>query len=157
MPERSAGLLMYRRRGEHLEVLLVHPGGPFFARKDAGAWTIPKGLLDGDEEPLDAAVREFREETSFAVEGVDFIELGDVRLASGKLVQAWAVAGDCDPAQLRSNTFELEWPPRSGRRQSYPEVDRAAWFDVESARTALNPAQAPFLDRLLAALEPRAE
>ncbi len=154
MPERSAGLLMYRRGGERLEVLLVHPGGPFFTRKDAGAWTIPKGLLDGDEEPLDAALREFREETSFAVEARDFVELGEVRLASGKLVLAWACAGDCDPTQVQSNTFELEWPPRSGLRRSYPEVDRAAWFDVPSARAALNPAQAPFLDRLLAALEP---
>ena len=146
----SAGLLMYRRRGGALEVLLVHPGGPFFAKKDAGAWSMPKGLVATGEDPLDAARREFAEETSLAIDTGDFIALGDVRTKGRKRVLAWAFEGDGDASAVHSNTFELEWPPRSGRIQSFPEVDRATWFDVAEARVKIHAAQAPFLDRLLA-------
>ena len=151
---------MYRRadplRGASaLEVLLVHPGGPFFARKDAGAWTLPKGLPNEGEPLLDAAVREFEEETSLSARASDYLPLGAVVLASGKRVSAWAFEGDCDPASVRSNTFELEWPPKSGVVRSFPEVDRAGWFDLETARAKLAPAQAPFLERLVAALGER--
>ena len=150
----SAGLLMYRRRppAAAIEVLAVHPGGPFFAAKDDGAWTIPKGEIDPGEAPLASAVREFEEETGFATAGAK-LDLGSVKQANGKLVRAWAFEGDCDPAGLRSNSFELEWPPRSGRRQSFPEVDRAAFFDPATARRKLNPAQAAFVDRLIELLE----
>ena len=154
-PLRSAGLLMYRRSAGALEVLLVHPGGPFFARKDAGAWTVPKGLVDAGEDALDAAVREFVEETSFEVCTRDFLALGEVRQKGGKTVVAWAFEGDCDPAQLASNTVAIEWPPKSGRWQEVPEVDRAAWCDLGSARVRINPAQIAFLDRLSEALAER--
>jgi predicted NUDIX family NTP pyrophosphohydrolase len=147
----SAGLLLYRRREGTLEVLLVHPGGPFWARKDAGAWSIPKGEIDPTEEPLVAARREFREETGLAVEG-RFQPLAPITQAGGKVVQAWAVEGDLDPAALQSNTFSIEWPPRSGRQQAFPEVDRAAWFPVGVAREKINPAQAALLDELQAAV-----
>jgi predicted NUDIX family NTP pyrophosphohydrolase len=146
----SAGLLLYRRRGGALEVLLAHPGGPFWARKDAGAWSIPKGEIDPTEEPLAAARREFSEETGVAVEG-RFQPLAPITQAGGKVVQAWAVEGDLDPAALRSNTFSIEWPPRSGRQQSFPEIDRAAWFRLEVARKKINPAQVALLDELQAA------
>ena len=149
----SAGLLMYRGAGDRLEVLLVHPGGPFFANKDDGSWSVPKGLVDDGEDELAAAQREFREETGFALEAERFLELGDVRLKSGKRVVAWACAGDCDPDELASNSFELEWPPRSGRTRSFPEVDRAAWFDLSTANAKINECQAPFLQRLVQALE----
>jgi predicted NUDIX family NTP pyrophosphohydrolase len=129
-------------------VLLVHPGGPFWARKDLGAWSIPKGELDGDEEPSACARREFTEETGTALPEGALDDLGTVKLKSGKLVYAFAVAGDLDPETLLSNTFELEWPPRSGRMQTFPEVDRAGWFDLAAAREKLNPAQAAFVDRL---------
>lgn len=144
---------MYRFREGGLEVLLVHPGGPFFAKKDGGAWSIPKGLIGDGEDALEAAKREFIEETGFPVGSEEFVELGEVRLASGKEVGAWAFPGDCDPADLSSNTFELEWPPKSGRRQSFPEIDRAAWFSLEEARHKVNPAQRPLLERLLERLE----
>ena len=121
----SAGLLMYRHRDGALEVLLVHPGGPFFAKKDAGAWSVPKGIVENGEADLDAARREFEEETSFAVTTERFLELGEVRQKGGKRVRAWAFEGDCDPSEFESNTFELEWPPRSGRVRAFPEVDRA--------------------------------
>jgi predicted NUDIX family NTP pyrophosphohydrolase len=137
---------MFRRRSA-LEVLLVHPGGPFWAKKDEGVWSIPKGEPGEGEEALDTARREFEEETSFRAEG-PFLPLGSVRQKGGKVVQAWAFAGDCDPALLRSNTCEIEWPPRSGRRQTIPEVDRAEWFDLAEARRRINPAQAAFLDVL---------
>ena len=138
---------MFRRReGRPLEVLLAHPGGPLWARKDLGAWTIPKGEYT-DEEPLLAAQREFREETGF-VPAAPFIELSAIKLKSGKVVSAWAFEGDCDPAELRSNTFQLEWPKGSGRMHDWPEVDRAAWFTIAEARARILPAQAPFLDRL---------
>ncbi|WP_218511548.1 NUDIX domain-containing protein [Variovorax sp. dw_308] len=147
---RSAGLLMYRRRAGVLEVLLVHPGGPLWARRNLGAWSIPKGEMnDPSEDPLDAARREFAEETGFAP-GTQWTALGEVRQRNGKLVMAWAFEGDADPAALVSNTFEMEWPPRSGRRQAFAEVDRAGWFTLEAARLHLNDAQVVFLERLQA-------
>jgi predicted NUDIX family NTP pyrophosphohydrolase len=150
MPKQSAGLLLYRRGGPGvLDVFLVHPGGPFWARKDDGAWTIPKGEPDPGEEPLAAAVREFREETGFEVDG-PFAPLPPVRQSGGKVVTAFAVEGDCDPAQLRSGTFPLEWPPRSGRFVDTPEVDRGAWFALDEARVKLLKGQVPLLDALLA-------
>jgi predicted NUDIX family NTP pyrophosphohydrolase len=147
MPKVSAGLLMYRVRGGALEVLLVHPGGPFFARKDEGAWSIPKGQLDGEEAPLDAARREFEEETGLAPAG-PFRPLTPVTQTSGKVVHAWAFAGDCDPSAVRSNTVTIEWPPGSGRRREFPEIDRAAFFGMKEARRKINPRQRPFLEEL---------
>ncbi len=144
----SAGLLLYRVRGDQLEVFLVHPGGPFWAKKDAGAWSIPKGELGEGEEPLQAAIREFREETGFTVSG-DFHPLRSIRQAGGKVVHAWAVEGDCDPAELRSNTFSMIWPPKSGRMQDFPEVDRAAWFEIAEAKERILAGQVGFLDELL--------
>jgi predicted NUDIX family NTP pyrophosphohydrolase len=146
MPRLSAGILLFRRLPQ-LEVFLIHPGGPYGARKDLGAWSIPKGEYEHPEQPLDAAIREFTEETGFSVEG-PFVPLPEVRQAGGKLVKAWAVEGDCDPAQLRSNTFTIEWPPRSGKIREYPEVDRAAWFSLEEAAIKINPAQAVWLATL---------
>ena len=148
MPPRSAGLLMYRRRARRLEVLLVHPGGPLFAKKSAGHWGIPKGLIDSHEAAIETAVREFEEETSFEVEAETFLPLGEVRLESGKRVLAWAFEGSCDPSAVESNEFEMEWPPNSGNMQAFPEVDRAEWFDLPRARSVMNEAQAAFLDRL---------
>jgi predicted NUDIX family NTP pyrophosphohydrolase len=147
MAKRSAGLLMFRRKGGEEEVFLVHPGGPFWAGKDAGAWTVPKGEYVDGEEPLDAAKREFTEETGFAAKG-DFIDLGTVRQTSGKIVNAWAFEGDCDPGKLVSNTCEIEWPPRSGRKMEIPEVDRGAWFTVAEARKRILKSQEGFLDVL---------
>jgi predicted NUDIX family NTP pyrophosphohydrolase len=147
MPKRSAGLLMYRRH-HGLEVFLVHPGGPLWAKKDLGAWSIPKGEYGKDEEPLAAARREFEEETGFPAVG-DFIELGELKQPSGKIVSAWAFEGDCDAQNLRSNNFEMEWPPRSGRTMEFPEVDRGSWYSIEEARKYLLPGQLEFLDRLL--------
>jgi predicted NUDIX family NTP pyrophosphohydrolase len=144
----SAGILLHRDGDDGTEVLLVHPGGPFWARKDLGAWSIPKGELDEGEDPRATARREFEEETGTPLPDGALEELGTVKLKSGKLVEAFAVAGDLDPATLTSNTFELEWPPRSGRMQTVPEVDRAGWFGLEEARKKLNPAQGAFLDRL---------
>jgi predicted NUDIX family NTP pyrophosphohydrolase len=149
MPQRSAGILLYRRRdGGSLEVLLVHPGGPFFARRDDGAWSIPKGLYEDGEEPLAAARREFAEELGSPCPDGPALELGEVRQRNGKRVTAWAVEGDLDPEAITSNTFEIEWPPRSGRTREFPEVDRAAWFDLGTAREKILAAQAAFLDRL---------
>jgi predicted NUDIX family NTP pyrophosphohydrolase len=151
---KSAGLLMYRAGGDGTaQVLLAHPGGPYWRGKDEGAWTIPKGEYEAPEEPLAAARREFAEETGFEVTP-PFIALGEVVQKSGKRVMAWAFAGDCDPAQLRCNTFEVEWPPRSGRRQSYPEIDRIEWLDLEEARHKIIPAQRALIDRLETALSP---
>lgn len=144
--KRSAGVLMYRRRGDEIEVFLVHPGGPFWAAKDHGVWTIPKGEYEAGEKPLEAAQREFHEETGFTVSG-DFVELGTVRQKSGKTVTAWAVESDCDATQLKSNTCEIEWPPRSGKRLEIPEVDRGSWFSLQLARSYLRPEQTPFLDQ----------
>ena len=148
---RSAGILLYRHRDGTLEVLLAHPGGPFWARRDDGAWTIPKGLIDAGETPEAAARREFFEELGAEAVGTLF-PLGSVRQRGGKHVEAFALEGDFDVAALRSNTFETEWPPRSGRMQTYPEIDRAAWMDLATARIKLLEAQRPLLDRLEAAL-----
>lgn len=148
MPKTSAGLLLFREKEGKLELLLVHPGGPFWRNKDDGAWTIPKGEVESGEDPLAAACREFGEETGFCPEG-PFIELSPARLKSGKTVLAWACEGDCDPTELCSNTFSIEWPPRSGKQAQFPEIDRAAFFDVETARRKLNAGQVPLLDDLL--------
>jgi predicted NUDIX family NTP pyrophosphohydrolase len=147
MPRISAGLLPYRTTTEHLEVLLVHPGGPFWARRDLGAWSIAKGEVAPGEEPLAAAFREFQEETGFALAG-EVIALGSAKQPGGKLVCAWAIAADLDPAGIRSNQFEIEWPPRSGKRQQFPEVDRAAWFGLDEAGLRILPAQAALLEAL---------
>jgi predicted NUDIX family NTP pyrophosphohydrolase len=153
MTATSAGLLLYRRSGADLEVFLVHPGGPFFARRDDGWWTVPKGIVDPGEDPLDAARREFAEETSFAPPAeASYLDLGSVEQKAGKVVHAWAVEGDCEPELLRSNTFRLEWPPRSGKTREFPEIDRGAFFTLDQARRKIMPAQAPFLDRLTSAL-----
>lgn len=151
MPKVSAGMLLYRIREGAPEVLLVHPGGPFWAKKDAGAWTIPKGECDEGEEPLATALRELREETGFRVDG-PIVALGSIRQSGGKQVHAFAAASDVDAAKLVSNTFSLEWPPHSGRKNTYPEVDRAAWFPLEAAALKILPAQAELLDRLAARL-----
>ena len=142
---------MYRRRNRQLEVFLVHPGGPFWARKDLGAWSIPKGGYGDEELPIAAARREFHEETGFTA-GDDFLELGTVLQAGGKVVTAWAFAGDCDPVLLTSNSTQMEWPPRSGRMIDIPEIDRGGWFSIENARKRILKSQAPFLDRLTALL-----
>jgi predicted NUDIX family NTP pyrophosphohydrolase len=144
---RSAGLLVYRRRPGACEVFLVHPGGPFWRSKDVGAWSIPKGEFTPDEDPLDAARREFAEETGIEMSG-DFVPLASIRQPSGKTIEAWAVEGDCDPAMIRSNTFATEWPPRSGRVQQFPEIDRAAWFAIDEARSRIIKGQRGFLDEL---------
>jgi predicted NUDIX family NTP pyrophosphohydrolase len=147
MIKKSAGIVLYRLVETQLQVLLVHPGGPFFKNKDEGVWSIPKGeYLDG-EDPLLAAQREFKEETGQMIEG-DFIPLQPVRLKSGKVIIAWAVEGDANPAVHTSNLFEMEWPPRSGRMQSFPEVDRSAWFTTQQAALKLNPAQMGFIHQL---------
>ncbi len=148
MPKRSAGLLMFRRKSEELEVFLVHPGGPVWAKKDLGAWSIPKGEYSEHESALEAAKREFHEETGFPVGG-PLIELGEKKQSTGKIVTAWAFEGDCDPANLRSNTCVIEWPPRSGRKLEIPEVDRGAWFSIQEARGRMLSGQVPFLDQLL--------
>ena len=151
MPRTSAGLLMFRRRDGALEVLLVHPGGPFWAKKDLGAWTIPKGELEKGEDALATAQREFEEETGFAVDG-QFLPLGEVKQKSGKIVRAWGVRGDLDADQIRSNEFEVEWPPGSGRKRSYPEIDRGAWYGLDEASRRIRPDQRPLLDALVATL-----
>jgi len=151
MAKVSAGLLLYRRGRNGIEVLLVHPGGPFWAKKDAGAWSIPKGEAAGSEDLLARAKQEFQEETGSAIEG-RFRALRPVRQAGGKTVHAWAVEGDCDAAAIRSNTFTIEWPPRSGRRQEFPEVDRAQWFDLAAARAKINEGQLGLLAELAALL-----
>ena len=148
----SAGILLFRRRRSGLEVLLAHPGGPFWRGRDAGAWTIPKGLVAPDEALLDAARRELREETGLVPDG-PFLPLGSVRQKAGKTVHAWACEGDADPATVTSNTTTIEWPRGSGRRITYPEVDRCGWFALEVAREKLNPAQSELLGRLDAALQ----
>jgi predicted NUDIX family NTP pyrophosphohydrolase len=149
MAKRSAGILLYRLTDGAPEVLLVHPGGPFWARRDDGAWSIPKGEYDDAEDARACALREFEEETGTALSPPELIELGSVRQKGGKVVSAWAAEGDLDAEAVRSNTFTMEWPPRSGRTAEFPEIDRAAWFAPEAARTKLVQAQADFLDRLL--------
>jgi predicted NUDIX family NTP pyrophosphohydrolase len=148
MPKRSAGILMYKREADGPRVLLVHPGGPYWARKDLGAWSIPKGEYAETEDPLRAAIREFIEETGMTPHG-DFRPLGELVQPGRKVVSAWAVEGDLDARGVKSNTFEIEWPPRSGRRQSFPEVDRAEWFAIPEARDKILRGQLGFLDRLL--------
>ena len=152
MPKRSAGLLMYRRAPGGLEVFIAHPGGPLFANKDAGAWTIPKGEPAPGEDLLQCARREFEEETGLCPQAGAFIALGDVRQAGGKTVYAWAFEGEWGERELRCNHVEMEWPPRSGRRHSFPEIDRAEFVSLEVARKKLNAAQVAFLDRLIARL-----
>jgi predicted NUDIX family NTP pyrophosphohydrolase len=156
MAKVSAGLLLYRIRNGEVQVFLVHPGGPFWTRKDQGSWSIPKGEVEKGEDPLDAARREFREETGFTAEG-PFHPLTPRRQNSGKTVQAWAVEGDCDPAAISSVTFSMEWPPRSGRQKEFPEVDRAGWFPMDEARRRILPGQAGFLDELAQLLHPEAD
>jgi predicted NUDIX family NTP pyrophosphohydrolase len=151
MPKRSAGILLFRRRAGGLEFLLVHPGGPFWAKKDLGAWSIPKGEYAQGEDPLTAARRELEEETGMRVEG-DFLPLGELVQPGRKIVTAFALEGDFDPATLRSNVFELEWPPKSGRRKSFPEIDRAQWFTPGEARRKILAGQSEFISRLLATL-----
>jgi predicted NUDIX family NTP pyrophosphohydrolase len=150
--KRSAGLLMYRRRDARLEVFLVHPGGPFWAKKDQGAWSICKGEYVEGEAPLQAAIREFHEETGFTAQG-EFLELGTVQQSGGKIVSAWAFEGDCDPGDLISNLCQVEWPPRTGRMIEIPEVDRGGWFSISEASERILKSQAPFLDRLSALVE----
>lgn len=147
MAKTSAGILLYRSASERLEVFLVHPGGPFWARKDQGAWSIPKGEIAAGEEPLAAARREFAEETGLRVDG-DAIALTPIRQKGGKMVHAFALAGDVDPAAISSNRFAIEWPPRSGRQQEFPEIDRAGWFDLAAAREKLLEGQRALLDEL---------
>ena len=147
--KRSAGILLHRRSGDGaLEVLLVHPGGPFWAKKDLGAWSIPKGEYEDGEDALAAARREFAEELGSPAADGELVALGEVRQTSGKVVTAWALEGDIDADAVTSNTFTMEWPPRSGRTREFPEVDRAAWFGLDEARERILPAQAPLLDRL---------
>jgi predicted NUDIX family NTP pyrophosphohydrolase len=152
MPKRSAGLLMFRRRGSNLEVFLVHPGGPFWKKKDAGAWSIPKGEYEEGEDPLEAAKREFEEETGIKADG-EFVALGQTKQSGGKVISAWAFEGDCSPAEVRSNMFSMEWPPKSGHRQEFPEVDRADWSNMNEARTRILKGQVVFLNRLMDRLQ----
>jgi predicted NUDIX family NTP pyrophosphohydrolase len=152
MPKISAGLLLYRLRSGTLEFLLVHPGGPFWKNKDAGAWTIPKGELGDNEEPLAAAIREFEEELGFKPTG-QFIELTPIKQKGGKTVHAWAVEGDCDPTQIKSNTFTMEWPPKSGIQAEFPEVDRAEFFEFGEAKEKINQAQILLLEELQRKIE----
>ena len=151
MARKSAGIVLYRRRAGRVEVLLAHPGGPFWAKKDAGAWTIPKGEFDDTEDALAAAQREFLEEIGFAPAG-PFTALTPRRQPSGKTIHAWAAEGDCDAAAIRSNAFSMEWPPRSGKQQEFPEIDRAEWLAIPAAREKLLAGQRPFLDELEALL-----
>jgi predicted NUDIX family NTP pyrophosphohydrolase len=148
MPQRSAGLLLFREKAAGLEVLLVHPGGPFWAKKDAGAWSIPKGLIEEGEDPLAAARREFEEEVGIPSPDGEAIGLTPQRQPSGKIVSAWALRGDFDPAALKSGSFAMPWPPKSGKQQSFPEIDRAEWFTLDAAREKLLAGQRPFLEEL---------
>jgi predicted NUDIX family NTP pyrophosphohydrolase len=152
MVKKSAGLLMFRRRQGFIEVFLVHPGGPFWAKKDEGAWSIPKGEYAPGEDPLEAAKREFQEETGFPSAG-EFLPLTSRKQPSGKIISAWALEGDADASAIQSNSFSLEWPPRSGKQQEFPEVDRAGWFSILAAKEKILKGQAPFLDELQEILE----
>jgi predicted NUDIX family NTP pyrophosphohydrolase len=153
MAKVSAGILLYRRRNAQLEVLLVHLGGPFWTRKDVGAWFVPKGEVNPGEDELAAAKREFQEETGLTP-GAELLSLGSVKHKSGKTVSAWAFEGDCDPATLRSNTFQMEWPPRSGKMREFPEIDRAAFFTLEAAREKMHPAEFDLVSRLAERVSP---
>jgi predicted NUDIX family NTP pyrophosphohydrolase len=143
---------MFRRRDSNVQVFLVHPGGPFWKKKDAGSWSIPKGEYDEGEDPLDAAKREFEEETGINADG-EFIALGEARQSGGKVISAWAFEGDCSPVEVRSNMFSMEWPPKSGHEQEFPEVDRADWFSLDEARTRILKGQVVFLNRLMDGFE----
>jgi predicted NUDIX family NTP pyrophosphohydrolase len=153
MPQRSAGLLIYRFRENVLELFLVHPGGPFWKNKDENCWSIPKGLYSDDEQPLDAAKREFMEETGFDVPAGELIELTPLKQPSGKIVSAWAIQGDLDASKINSNLFEMQWPPNSGKMQKFPEVDRAGWFNLKEAKQKIFKGQIAFLDELLKLLK----
>ncbi len=152
MPKKSAGLLIYRRHRGILEVFLVHPGGPFWSKKDAGAWSIPKGEYEAEEDPFEVAKREFQEETGFQPSG-EFVALRPQKQPGGKIVSAWATEGDYDASAIRSNTFSMEWPPGSGRRQEFPEVDRADWFTIPTAKEKINKGQSGFLEELASMLK----
>jgi predicted NUDIX family NTP pyrophosphohydrolase len=153
MPKTSSGLLLYRRNGDDIQVLIAHPGGPIWSRRDAGAWSLPKGaVIEGTEDLLTAARREFQEETGQPAPDGDALYLGEVRLRSGKVVHGWATEGDMDPMAIRSMRVDVEWPPKSGRMISVPEIDRVLWADPAEARRRLNPSQAAFVGRLLQAL-----
>jgi len=147
MPKKSAGILMYRYRKETLEVLLVHPGGPFWAKKDLGSWSIPKGEYTDLEDPFTVAKREFQEETSFQVAG-NFLSLTSLKQSGGKVVRIWAVEGNCDASEIKSNTFLMEWPPRSGKKQEFPEVDRGEWYTIDMAKNKLLKGQVGFIEEL---------
>lgn len=149
MPKQSAGILLYRKAAHGLQVFLVHPGGPFFKNKDEGSWSVPKGEYLPDEDLLRAAKREFQEETGHEITG-NFIALSPVKQKGGKMVSAWAVEGDINPENIKSNTFEIEWPPRSGKKQTFDEIDRAEWFDIATAKIKINSAQAALIDELAA-------
>jgi predicted NUDIX family NTP pyrophosphohydrolase len=152
MPKKSAGLLMYRRRHGVLEVFLVHPGGPFWQKKDVGSWSIPKGEYTTEEDPLEVAKREFWEETGFRASG-EFVPLTSRKQPSGKIITAWAFEGDCDASTIKSNTFSMEWPPRSGKREEFPEVDRAGWFSIPDAKEKIIKGQSGFVDELVRILK----
>jgi predicted NUDIX family NTP pyrophosphohydrolase len=153
MPKRSAGLLLYRYREGQLQVFLVHPGGPFWKNKDEGSWMIPKGEIDDGEDALPAAKREFREETGFNPPEPPYRALPVIKQRGGKVVEAFAVEGECEPEQLKSNTFEMEWPPKSGRQQAFPEVDRGAWYELPTAVRKILKSQRPLLDALEEAIK----
>ncbi|MEJ7767808.1 MAG: NUDIX domain-containing protein [Chitinophagaceae bacterium] len=148
MAKKSAGILLFRLKSNLLQVFLVHPGGPYFQKKDTGSWSIPKGEISESEDPLEAAKREFCEETGFNIEGV-CIPLSPIRQKSGKIVYPWAVKGNIDETKIRSDTFQLEWPPRSGKFNEYPEIDRGEWFDITTAKTKILPAQVSILEELM--------
>jgi predicted NUDIX family NTP pyrophosphohydrolase len=148
MSKKSAGLLMYRRRHGSLEVFLVHPGGPFWQKKDVGSWSIPKGEYTADEDPLEVAKREFQEETGFKASG-KFVPLTSRKQPSGKIITAWAFEGNCNPSTIRSNAFSMEWPPHSGKREEFPEVDRAGWFSIPDAKMKIIEGQSGFVDELV--------
>jgi predicted NUDIX family NTP pyrophosphohydrolase len=152
MAKRSAGILLYRVRKKEIEIFLVHPGGPFWLKTDEGAWSIPKGEIEEHEEPLDVAIREFNEETGQSISG-EFTPLQPVKQKGGKIIAAWAIEGEVNSEKVISNTFEIEWPPKSGKMVSFPEIDRAEWFSVTEARLKINPAQCVFIDELISKLE----
>jgi len=152
MSKKSAGILLYRTKNKILEVLLVHPGGPFWLKKDEGAWTIPKGELNADEEPFDAAIREMKEETGIILKG-NFIELTPAKQKGGKLVYAWAKEQDVDLSEIKSNEFEIEWPPKSGKKRFFPEIDKGAWFDIKNAKEKINSGQLLLIEELIKKLE----
>ncbi|HZD58767.1 MAG TPA: NUDIX domain-containing protein [Anaerolineales bacterium] len=151
MNKESSGILLYRQKNDQLEILLVHPGGPFWKKKDLGAWSIPKGEF-ADEDPLSAAKREFEEEIGMPIDG-EMIALTPQQQKAGKVVHAWAVEGDLNPEEIRSNTFEMEWPPKSGKKQAFPEIDRAEWFPVQTARKKINQGQVAFIQELIEKLD----